>query len=112
MCVRMVETVGADPALLDTPVFDCGHRCCTERHDPHHDHFLGPDDCPSCRAVARREEMTPTQGRKLAHAWAATRLQTALDRGDIETAPHDWSAPAVTRAMHDIVHEHDHLSKQ
>jgi len=27
---------------------DCGHRCCDERDDPFHGHFLPADDCPRC----------------------------------------------------------------
>lgn len=32
----------------DTPAHDCGHRCCTERSNPHHDHFLDADQCGGC----------------------------------------------------------------
>lgn len=31
-----------------TPAHDCGHRCCTERSNPHHDHFLDADQCGGC----------------------------------------------------------------
>lgn len=34
-----------------TAPHDCGHACCDERSDPHHDHFLTPDVCPACAAV-------------------------------------------------------------
>lgn len=27
---------------------DCGHLCCPERQMPFHDHFLSPDQCPTC----------------------------------------------------------------
>lgn len=31
--------------------FDCWHSCCEERHNPHHDHFLSPDQCPACLRI-------------------------------------------------------------
>lgn len=31
--------------------FDCGHRCCDERADPFHGHFLSPSDCPRCASL-------------------------------------------------------------
>lgn len=34
---------------------DCGHRCCDERTDPLHDHFLSPNECPPCSS--RRAQM-------------------------------------------------------
>lgn len=30
---------------------DCGHSHCSTRHDPLHDYFLGPENCPICRMI-------------------------------------------------------------
>lgn len=27
---------------------DCGHVCCDDRANTHHDHWLTPDDCTRC----------------------------------------------------------------
>jgi hypothetical protein len=32
------------------PLHDCGHVCCDDRSNPHHDHWLSPDECPTCEA--------------------------------------------------------------
>ncbi len=51
---------------------DCGHLCCPERQMPFHDHFLSPDQCPTCGV--HRTEMAAIQAagadlrRKLAAA--------------------------------------------
>jgi hypothetical protein len=33
---------------------DCGHLCCPERQMPFHDHFLSPEQCPTCAAHRER----------------------------------------------------------
>lgn len=40
-----------------TEQHDCGHSCCEERHNPHHDHFLRPDQCPQCLRVVGVDEV-------------------------------------------------------
>lgn len=41
--------------MADEPPFNCGHRCCNERNDPRHDHFLTNDRCPACAAIRSTE---------------------------------------------------------
>lgn len=41
-------------ALLRAGGHDCGHRCCNDRHNPLHDHFLSPDECAQCQPEPER----------------------------------------------------------
>lgn len=40
-------TVHQDPPLELT--HDCGHSCCTQRHNPNHEHWKRPSTCDDCR---------------------------------------------------------------
>lgn len=39
-----------DPPL--EPLHDCGHGCCTQRHNPNHEHWKTASECVDCRLAA------------------------------------------------------------
>lgn len=41
--------------MSDQPGVDCGHRCCDDRRNPFHGHFLDPEDCSGCQWFEREE---------------------------------------------------------
>ncbi len=52
--VRLVPPKGG--AVIE-PAEHCGHSCCNTPHEPHHDHFLTPDECPRCVRIAEGAEV-------------------------------------------------------